>query len=569
MRFFNFKNITLQIIAFGIAISLVTFVFALLIFASSIEHIKTEIHEHNQYIAEDAAQSVDVFFKTVEDNLYSAAASYEVGAVLEKKGGDLLPYLIKLPSYVREITALNRGGVEIAKASRERFISSAGADKKEALLPLKVLVKENIHFGKIHNTDFGEPLMTITVPIKSGTRIKGWLSEDISLKGFWHSITGIHLGEKGYIFVVDENGRVIAHPDWSVVIKAVNFKTNPQVVRFINKWEGNNISSYKNENNIEVIGTYSVSKKTGWGIIAEQPAKEAYAQFYNLKNRLLALMAISLSFAVFLSVYIGWRLTSPLKELKRKAEEFGKGYLNSKISINRDDEIGELAVTFNNMADSILDKTNQLKLANKNLQEMLGCTIKSLATVLDGKSSWTAGHSERVLSYALSIAGRFDNSSDFLENVKICSLLHDIGKICIPETVLEKADVFTDDDMKIMKEHPLHGARILSSIRQFENIIPVIRHHHEYYNGCGYPDGLSGESIPFIARILSVADAYDAMTTDRHYRKARDLSDAIEELKRNAGIQFDPQIVETFLEVISKERNFISAMRNMPITICK
>ncbi|MEK6657023.1 MAG: HD domain-containing phosphohydrolase [Nitrospirota bacterium] len=569
MKPLHFKSITNRIIAFGLSITLITFIFALLIFSSSIEHIKSEIHDHNQFVAENAAKSADIFFKTIEDNLYSAAASYEVGAVLEKKGGDLLPYLIKLPSYVREITALNRGGVEMAKASRERFISRAGVNKKEASLPLKVLVKENIYFGKIHNTDFGEPLITVTVPVKIGTRVKGWLSEDISLKGFWHSITGIQLGEKGYIFAVDENGRVIAHPDWSVVIKAVNFKTNPQVVRFINKWEGNNISSYKNESGIEVIGTYAASKKTGWGIIAEQPAKEAYAQLYNLENKLLILIALSLSFAVFLSIYLGWRLTSPLKELKKKAEEFGKGYLNSKISINRDDEIGELSLTFNNMADSILDKTTQLKLANKNLQEMLNCTIKSLATVLDAKSSWTAGHSERVLNYALSIASRFDNSSDFLENVKICSLLHDIGKICIPETVLEKADIFTDDDMKIMKEHPLHGARILSSIRQFENIIPIIRHHHEYYNGCGYPDGLSGESIPFIARILSVADAYDAMTTDRHYRKARDLSDAIEELKRKAGIQFDPQIVEVFLEIIFKERDFISAMRNMPITICK
>ncbi len=569
MKFFNFKNITLQIIAFGIAISLITFVFALLIFASSIEYIKTEIHEHNQYIAEDAAQSADVFFKTIEDNLYSAAASYEIGAVLEKKGGDLLPYLIKLPSYVREIAAVNRGGVEIAKASRERFISKTAANKKEALLPLKVLVKENIHFGKIHNTDFGEPLITVTVPVKSGARIKGWLSEDISLKGFWHSITGIHIGDKGYIFAVDENGRVIAHPDWSVVIKAVNFKTNPQVVRFINKWEGNNISSYKNESGVEVIGTYAVSKSTGWGIIAEQPAKEAYVQFYNLKNRLLALIAISLAFAIFLSIYFGWRLTSPLKDLKKKAEEFGKGYLNSKISINRDDEIGELAVTFNNMADSILDKTNQLKLANKNLQEMLGCTIKSLATVLDAKSPWTAGHSERVLDYAISIARRFDSSSNFLENVKICSLLHDIGKICIPDTVLEKVDIFTEEDLRIIREHPLHGARILSSIRQFEDIIPVIRHHHEHYNGGGYPDGLSGESIPFIARILSVADAYDAMTTDRHYRKARDLSDAIEELKRNAGVQFDPQIVEAFLQIILKEKGFISAMKNMTVTAFK
>ena len=192
------------------------------------------------------------------------------------------------------------------------------------------------------------------MPIKSGRRIKGWLSEELSLRGLWHNITGIDIGEKGYIFVVDENGSVLAHPDWSVVIKGANLKNNHQVVRFINKWEGNNISPYKNENGIEVIGTYAVSKITGWGIIAEQPASEAYAHLYNFKTRLLILIALSLSFAIFLSIYLGWRLTSPLKLLKKEAEDFGKGYLNKKIIINRNDEIGDLTNTFNNMADSFL-----------------------------------------------------------------------------------------------------------------------------------------------------------------------------------------------------------------------
>lgn len=568
MNSFYFKSITSKIIAFGLSIALVTFVFALLIFSSSVGQIRSTIHENNQHIADHAAESVDFFFKTIRENLFTTAASYEVSAILEKRGGDLFPYLLKLPSYIREITVLDAGGREAAKASRERFISRASL-KKSGALPLKALVKGDIHFSPIHNTAFGEPWITVSMPIKSGRRIKGWLSEDVSLRGLWHNITGSFSGDKGYIFVVDGDGRALAHPDWSAVIKGASLKNNHQTLRFINKWEGKNISSYKNENGIEVIGAYAVSKATGWGIITEQPASEAYEHLYSFKTRLLILIAVSLSFAVFLSVYLGWLLTSPLKLLKKEAEDFGRGYINKKIIINRNDEIGELAITFNNMAGSILDKTNQLKLANKNLQEMLGCTIKSLATVLDGKSSWTAGHSERVLNYALLIASRFDNSSDFLENVKICSLLHDIGKICIPETVLEKSDIFTDDDMRIMKEHPLHGARILSSIRQFENIVPVIRHHHEYYNGCGYPDGLSGESIPFIARILSVADAYDAMTTDRHYRKARDLSDAIEELKRNAGTQFDPHIVEAFLQIILNERSFISAMKDMTLTDCK
>jgi HD-GYP domain-containing protein (c-di-GMP phosphodiesterase class II) len=134
-------------------------------------------------------------------------------------------------------------------------------------------------------------------------------------------------------------------------------------------------------------------------------------------------------------------------------------------------------------------------------------------------------------------------------------MLHDIGKICVPDNILEKPDIFTSDELRIMREHPSHGARILASIKQFEGIIPIIRHHHEFYNGYGYPYGLSRDEIPIIARILSVADAYDAMTTDRHYRKAMRIEDAIEELRTNAGTQFDPEIVEAFLQILLKDRN--------------
>ena len=553
MKRFNPKSITNKIIAFGLSIALITFIFALLIFSSSVEQIRTTIHEHNQRIAVHAAESLDLFFKTIEENLYTAAASYEASSILEKKGGDLFPYLLKLPSYIKEITVLDAGGREIAKASRERVISKTSL-KRKGTLPLKVLVKEKLYFGGLHNTAFGEPLITVSMPIKSGRRIKGWLSEELSLRGLWHNITGIDIGEKGYIFVVDENGSVLAHPDWSVVIKGANLKNNHQVVRFINKWEGNNISPYKNENGIEVIGTYAVSKITGWGIIAEQPASEAYAHLYNFKTRLLILIALSLSFAIFLSIYLGWRLTSPLKLLKKEAEDFGKGYLNKKIIINRNDEIGDLTNTFNNMADSLLEKTSQLQLANKNLQEMFGCTIKSLATALDGKSPWTAGHSERVMNYAVAIASQLNDSNELIETVKTCAMLHDIGKICVPDAILEKPGLFNSDEVRIMREHPSYGARILSSIKQFEGIIPVIRHHHEFYNGYGYPYGLSKDEIPIIARILAVADAYDAMTTDRHYRRAMSIEEAIEELKRNAGKQFDPEIVEAFLQTNLSER---------------
>ncbi len=183
------------------------------------------------------------------------------------------------------------------------------------------------------------------------------------------------------------------------------------------------------------------------------------------------------------------------------------------------------------------------------LKELLLGTVKSLSNAIDAKSPWTAGHSARVTSYALTIGRRMSFQEDDLEDLELGGLLHDVGKIGIYDAILNKPSPLTREEFEVIKGHPLRGVELLEPIKQLNRIIPCVRHHHERLDGAGYPDGLRGERIPLWARILSVADAFDSMTSDRPYRKALSTEEAIDELKRCASTQFDPEIVKTFIDI--------------------
>jgi HD-GYP domain-containing protein (c-di-GMP phosphodiesterase class II) len=137
-----------------------------------------------------------------------------------------------------------------------------------------------------------------------------------------------------------------------------------------------------------------------------------------------------------------------------------------------------------------------------------------------------------------------------IENIRKAALLHDLGKICVPDHILMKPDKLSDEEMDIIRKHPLDGAKILEAVEPIRDAKHIIRHHHEFFDGSGYPDGLKGEAIPLGARIIAVADAFGAMTTDRPYRKALSTVEAVNELKQFSGIQFDPHIVEIFISVL-------------------
>lgn len=180
-------------------------------------------------------------------------------------------------------------------------------------------------------------------------------------------------------------------------------------------------------------------------------------------------------------------------------------------------------------------------------------TVTSLANAIDAKSPWTKGHSERVMRLSADIAKEMGMAELLIEQIEVAGLLHDIGKIGILEELLENPEKISEDELPPMRLHPEKGVAILSPIKELQDILPTIRHHHERYDGCGYPDGLKGEDIPIQARIVAVADAYDAMVSDRPYKKGFSKSKALELLQQGSGTQFDPGVVKCFCEKVAKK----------------
>lgn len=182
----------------------------------------------------------------------------------------------------------------------------------------------------------------------------------------------------------------------------------------------------------------------------------------------------------------------------------------------------------------------------EDMENLFISTVASLANAIDAKSPWTKGHSERVMHVAANIAHAMGLDDATVERVRLGGLLHDIGKIGIMEALLEKPEKLSEDDFPPMRLHPEKGVAILAPIEQLKDVLPGILYHHEHYDGKGYPENLRGDAIPVEARIIAVADAFDAMISERPYKKAHSVKDALEVLARGAGSQFDPLVVACF-----------------------
>ncbi len=188
------------------------------------------------------------------------------------------------------------------------------------------------------------------------------------------------------------------------------------------------------------------------------------------------------------------------------------------------------------------------------LKKSLLDTVKCLSEAIDAKSPWTKGHSERVAELSVAIARELDFGGEDVEKIRMAALLHDVGKIGTYEGLLDKPGKLTPEEWNLIKEHCTKGVQIIRPVERFGELIPMILHHHERYDGRGYPEGIKGEEIPIGARTLCLADAVDAMTSERPYRGARPMGEVLEELKRNAGTQFCPKVVEAALKVLEGQR---------------
>lgn len=188
-------------------------------------------------------------------------------------------------------------------------------------------------------------------------------------------------------------------------------------------------------------------------------------------------------------------------------------------------------------------------------------SIEVLRKTVEVKDVYTRGHSDRVSEYSLLIGEKLNLPPEQMKTLKIGALFHDIGKIGIPDAILLKTDKLTDDEYSEIKNHPAIGAHILSNASIFADIIPIVKHHHERYDGKGYPARLAGEDIPYLARIVAVADTFDAMTSRRSYRQALDFDYTTNEIERCKGTQFDPAIADVFLEILRTNQDKITEIQ--------
>jgi len=207
----------------------------------------------------------------------------------------------------------------------------------------------------------------------------------------------------------------------------------------------------------------------------------------------------------------------------------------------------EIEAYHNRLEEMVEERTAKLQQAYRFLKKSHLDSVKVLAEAIDAKDPYTRGHSDRVKRMSLAIAKKMDFSEERLETLEYGALLHDIGKIGIKDEVLQKQGPLSNQEYQYIREHPMIGVKIVEGVEFFRDKIPMIRNHHEHYDGTGYPDGLAGEAIPLEARIINLPDAFDAMTSARPHRGVMPLQDVLGEIEKWKGKQFDPKVVEIFL----------------------
>ncbi|MGB0388530.1 MAG: HD-GYP domain-containing protein [Ardenticatenaceae bacterium] len=208
-----------------------------------------------------------------------------------------------------------------------------------------------------------------------------------------------------------------------------------------------------------------------------------------------------------------------------------------------------LRTTDSRMVEDLIAVNASLLAAQRRIEEVYDATLAALGSALDLRDTETEGHSRRVTEYSMAIGRAIELDPPMMKALRRGGLLHDIGKIGVPDAILLKPGRLSAQEWVLMKQHPTWGAKIVQDIEFLRDAIPVVRHHHEWWNGRGYPDGLKGEEIPLVARIFAIADTFDALTSERPYRRALEPREALEIMRRESGTHLDPQIFKIF-EVI-------------------
>jgi putative nucleotidyltransferase with HDIG domain len=266
----------------------------------------------------------------------------------------------------------------------------------------------------------------------------------------------------------------------------------------------------------------------------------------------LAAAGAALLAALAASAVVARRVTGPIGELVREALEIARGRFGREVPHRTRDELGDLAYTFNHMSRELAAYDGENRRLIAAMEQGYLETIRSLAGAIDAKDPYTRGHADRVAALSVEIGRELGLSDAQLRSLEYAGVLHDIGKIGVPEQVLAKAEPLTGEELERVRSHAVVGAEIVRGVSFLAAAEPAIRHHHERWDGEGYPDGLAGETIPLLARVVNAADTWDACTTERPYQRAMAPAEVGEILGALRGRQLDPTVHDALLRVLAR-----------------
>ncbi len=396
----------------------------------------------------------------------------------------------------------------------------------------------------------------VSYPVNYGQRFLGMIGSVVDLQFL---IRRLQEGAVGGLtpYVVDAQGRLVAaaKPEFAT---GQDMKNMDIVRNFVDSGNKSQLvptmefTVREGKTRQEMLGTYSPVTSLEWAVVAQKPLFEAYRDVLEMQRnaRLLALLAVFLSMLV--SIFAARRITNPLQVLTQSSRALARGDFSQRVHLLSRTEIGELAHTFNTMSDELERFVADLKRAAEENRELFMGSIQMLAGAVDEKDPYTRGHSDRVTRYSLLIAREMKESEEFIETLRISAQLHDVGKIGIEDHILKKPGALTEEEFEVMKTHTTKGANILRPVTQLAEMLPGIELHHEALDGRGYPYGLQGDQIPLLARVIAVADTFDALTTNRPYQQAHTPDQALQIIRNLAGKRLDPRAVEALLAVYGR-----------------
>ncbi len=511
-----------------------------------------------QYLSRQAvslAKEVSLFIDGHRTQLRSSALTLESGAAVDTAFSTLLQSMAqeKNRSFVYLQIIDDRGEGTFVRTPA--FDSAAGA-AIEALL-------RDAHAQAIE--DAVAPFLLVALPPPHGSGVI--LTFPLRSPGgmVWGSLQGVldlgtlaaRLQDNSFagllINIVDRSGSVAVSSDQTLVGRSM--AASPLVADFL-AYPQRLTQTYLEPLAPElgqVLGSVAPVEATGkanWGVVVERASADAFAPVAVMQQRTMWITVAAALIALALGFVMSRRLIGPIQNLAGVSSEIAEGNLAVRATVAGHDEIAQLSTNFNHMAGNVEALVRRLRQALRQNQELFLETIRTLAAAIDAKDTYTRGHSERVSSYSMAIARHLGLDQDEVFRVRIAAILHDVGKLGIKDGILNKPGGLTDEEFAIMRRHPEIGAQIMAPIRMLKDIIPGIRNHHETWDGTGYPDRLKAKEIPRVARIIGVADTFDAMTTTRPYQKAMTLEYVINRMKQMSGSRFDPEVIDAFMAAV-------------------